>query len=158
MSPRFRGFDFKLAFRQVCSGAKVVAIADGLAGALGVACQNREVSSALVLILGTAPAVATVFRDPSGKGKFIETALWQSWAWFTKVPLDDPYGYCGGLRVTSHGVELKPSTAAKIPHHQARIRFALDAASWQRLRGVHPELPTQMQARLRGAFPNSLPR
>ena len=79
---------------------------------------DTQVSSALVLILGTAPAVATLFRDPSGKGKFIEAALWQSWVWFTKVPLDDPHGYCGGLRVTSDGVKLKPSTAAKIPHHQ----------------------------------------
>lgn len=96
MSPRFRGFDFKLAFREVCPRAKVSAVPDGLAAALGVACENRQLRSALVLILGTAPAVATLFRDPSGKGRFVEVAIWQSWVWFTKIRLDDPHGYCGG--------------------------------------------------------------
>jgi hypothetical protein len=52
MSPRFRGFDFKLAFREVCPRAKVSAVPDGLAAALGVACENRNLRSALVLILG----------------------------------------------------------------------------------------------------------
>ena len=148
MSPKFRGFDFKEAFRDVCPTAKVAAVADNLAAALGVACQHPHLRSALVLVLGTAPAVATVFRDPSGKGKYIETAIWQSWVWFTKVKLDDPYGYCGGLKVTREGVTLKPSTAAKIPHHQARIRFALDDATWRRLRGCCEELPEEMQAHL----------
>ena len=72
-----------------------------------------------MLVLGTAPAVATLFRDPSGKGKFIETAIWQSWVWFTKMKLDDPYGYVGGLKVASDGCRVKPTSAAKIPHHQA---------------------------------------
>ena len=148
MSPKFRGFDFKMAFRDVCPAAKVSAIADNLAAALGVACQHKELRSALVVVLGTAPAVATVFRDPSGKGKYIETAIWQSWVWFTKVKLDDPYGYCGGLKVTRDGMTLKPPTAAKIPHHQARIRFALDDATWRRLRGCCDGLPAEMQAHL----------
>jgi hypothetical protein len=52
MSPRFRGFDFKLAFREVCPRAKVSAVPDGLAAALGVACEHRHLRSALVLILG----------------------------------------------------------------------------------------------------------
>ena len=85
MSPKFRGFDFKEAFRGVCPHAKVSAVADNLAAALGVACQDVGLRSALVVVLGTAPAVATVFRDPSGKGKYIEVAIWQSWVWFTKV-------------------------------------------------------------------------
>ena len=148
MSSKFQGFDFKDAFRDVCPTAKVSAVADNLAAALGVACQHTQLRSALVLVLGTAPAVATVFRDPSGKGKYIETAIWQSWVWFTKVKLDDPHGYCGGLKVTREGVTLKPSTAAKIPHHQARIRFALDDATWQRLRGTCDDLPDELQAHL----------
>ena len=73
-----------------------------------------------MLVLGTAPAVATLFRDPSGKGKFIETAIWQSWVWFTKMKLDDPYGYVGGLKVASDGCRVKPTSAAKIPHHQVQ--------------------------------------
>jgi hypothetical protein len=101
-----------------------------------------------VIVLGTAPAVATIFRDASGKGKYIETAIWQSWVWFTKIKLDDPYGYCGGLKVTRNGITLKPPTAAKIPHHQARIRFALDDATWQRLRGTCSGLPDELQAGL----------
>jgi hypothetical protein len=118
MSPRFRGFDFKViprrrpspypdkpesspnptptpnpisnpnpsqdSFHDVAPAAKVSAIADNLAAALGVACQQPHLRSALVIVLGTAPAVATLFRDPSGKGKFIETAIWQSWVRLTK--------------------------------------------------------------------------
>ena len=148
MSPRFRGFDFKEAFRDVNATAKVSAYADNLAAALGVACQHTHLRSALVVVLGSAPAVATLFRDPSGKGKYIETAIWQSWVWFTKIKLDDPHGYCGGLKVTRNGVTLKPSSAAKIPHHQARIRFALDDATWRRLRGCADGLPDELQAHL----------
>ena len=132
----------------MCPSAKVSAVADNLAAALGVACQHTQLRSALVLVLGTAPAIATVFRDPSGKGKYLETAIWQSWVWFTKVKLDDPYGYVGGLKVTDDGVHLKPNTAAKIPHHQARIRFALDDATWRRLRGTCDNLPDNLQAHL----------
>ncbi len=40
MSPKFRGFDFKEAFREVSPSATVSAVADNLAAALGVACQN----------------------------------------------------------------------------------------------------------------------
>jgi hypothetical protein len=69
MSPKFRGFDFKHAFRDVCPAAKVSATADNLAAALGVACQQPELRSALVVVLGTAPAVATLFRDPHKKGE-----------------------------------------------------------------------------------------
>ena len=136
------------AFRDVSPTAKVSAVADNLAAALGVACQQPQLRSALVLVLGTAPAVATLFRDPSGKGKYIETAIWQSWVWFTKMKLRDPYGYVGGLKVTADGVHVKPTTAAKIPHHQARIRFALDNATWQRLRGCSASLPQELQAHL----------
>ena len=138
MSPRFRGFDFKEAFRPLCPRAKVSATADNLAAALGVACQHRELRSALVLVLGTAPAAATLFRDPSGKGKYVETAIWQSWVWFTKVPLADAYGYCGGLKVSADGISVKPPTECKVPHHQSRIRFALDDATWRRIRGLSP--------------------
>mmetsp|Transcript_14856 Transcript_14856/g.47701 ORF Transcript_14856/g.47701 Transcript_14856/m.47701 type:complete len:423 (-) Transcript_14856:60-1328(-) len=148
MSPRFRGFDFKLAFREVCPRAKVSAVPDGLAAALGVACENRQLRSALVLILGTAPAVATLFRDPSGKGRFVEVAIWQSWVWFTKIRLDDPHGYCGGLRVTKEGLRVKPKDSHKIPHHQARIRFALDVLTWERLHGACAELPPHTQPSL----------
>jgi len=149
MSPKFRGFDFKDAFREVTApGAKVSAVADNLAAALGVACQQPHLRSALVIVLGTAPAVATLFRDPTGKGKYIETGIWQSWVWFTKVKLEDEYGYCGGLKVTANGMQLKPATAAKIPHHQARIRFALDDATWQRLRGCCEALPAELQFEL----------
>jgi len=73
------------SFHDVAPAAKVSAIADNLAAALGVACQQPHLRSALVIVLGTAPAVATIFRDPSGKGKFIETAIWQSWVWLTKM-------------------------------------------------------------------------
>lgn len=96
MSPRFRGFDFKEAFREVAPAAKVSAVADNLAAALGVACQNPSLRSALVLVLGTAPAVATIFRDPSGKGKYIETAIWQvrdrGYTW----SLGEPFFYLHG--------------------------------------------------------------
>jgi len=97
---------------------------------------------------GTAPAVATLFRDPSGKGRFVEVAIWQSWVWFTKIKLDDPYGYCGGLRVTPAGLKAKPKDAFKIPHHQARIRFALDVLTWERLQGRCPDLPPETQPSL----------
>ena len=65
MSPRFRGFDFKDAFHDVSPGAKVSAIADNLAAALGVACQQPQLRSALVLVLGTAPAAATLVKMAS---------------------------------------------------------------------------------------------
>ena len=65
MSPRFRGFDFKDAFHDVSPYAKVSAIADNLAAALGVACQQPQLRSALVLVLGTAPAVATLVKMAS---------------------------------------------------------------------------------------------
>jgi hypothetical protein len=63
------------------------------------------------------------------------------------MKLDDPYGYVGGLKVTPDGCHVKPTSAAKIPHHQSRIRFALDDATWQRLRGTCPHLPAATQAR-----------
>ena len=67
------------------------------------------------------PQVATLFRDPSGKGKFIETAIWQSWVWFTKMKLHDPYGYVGGLKVTSDGgAPPAPSPGAAPPPPLAR--------------------------------------
>ena len=75
------------SFHDVAPAAKVSAIADNLAAALGVACQQPHLRSALVIVLGTAPAVATIFRDPSGKGKFIETAIWQSWVWLNQDEL-----------------------------------------------------------------------
>ena len=65
MSPRFRGFDFKDAFHDVSPYAKVSAIADNLAAALGVACQQPQLRSALVLVLGTAPAAATLVKMAS---------------------------------------------------------------------------------------------
>ena len=62
------------------------------------------------------------------------------------MKLNDPYGYVGGLKVTSDGCRVKPTSAAKIPHHQSRIRFALDDATWQRLRGTCTHLPAATQA------------
>ena len=43
---------------------------------------------------------------------------------------------------------MKPTSSAKIPHHQSRIRFALDDATWQRLRGTCAHLPASKQAHL----------
>ena len=100
-------------FPQVCPGAKVTAIADGLAAALGVAAENRELKNALVIVLGTAPAAATFFRDPSGKGRYLEAGIWQSWVWFTKIKLDDPHGYFGGLR---HKSPTRPVTGSHATH------------------------------------------
>ena len=62
--------------------------------------------------------------------------------------------FAAGFKENNHGVTLKPSTAAKIPHHQARIRFALDDATWRRLRGCCEELPDELEvvAYCRGAW------
>mgnify|MGYP003690631525 CR=1 FL=1 len=92
-SPRFRGFNFKKEFAPVFPAAKVSAVPDNMAAALGVACTAPHVQNALVLVLGTAPAVATFFRDPTKREKYIESAIWQSWVWFTKIDLADR---CGG--------------------------------------------------------------
>jgi hypothetical protein len=144
----FRGFNFKQTFRPVFKNAKIHAVADNLAAALGAAHKFDECKSALVLILGTAPAVATFFRSaPSSKS--IECAIWQSWAWFTKIPLLDPYGYCGGLKMTEDGdFQLKDKQAYKIPHPKSRIRFAIDSNTWKRLRGNLEDFPTELQGNL----------
>ena len=148
-SQEFRGFDFKLAFGPLFPQAKLHAVPDNLAAAFGVAWKFPAMACGLVLVLGTAPAVATFFRS-SKKTKNIELAIWQSWAWFTKINLSDPYGYCGGLKIRPDGqtIELKDKKAYKIPHPKARIRFALDAATWQRLRGTLPDFPAELQGNL----------
>ncbi|EER12672.1 hypothetical protein Pmar_PMAR002480 [Perkinsus marinus ATCC 50983] len=160
LSPLFRGFNFKSAFSVLFPCAKIYAVADNLAAAMGVACMPscRNLSAGLVVVLGTAPAAATFYRPPSHgvhhrhalSAKTIELAMWQSWIWFTKMPLNDPYGYCGGLKVSEDGkiIQLKDQNQCKIPHHQARIRFALDMLTWKRLRGKHPDLPKEMQGNL----------
>ncbi|KAF4695701.1 hypothetical protein FOZ60_003714 [Perkinsus olseni] len=160
LSPLFRGFNFKSAFSVLFPCAKIYAVADNLAAAMGVACMPscRNLSAGLVVVLGTAPAAATFYRPPSHgvhhrhalSAKTIELAMWQSWIWFTKMPLNDPYGYCGGLKVSEDGkiIQLKDQNQCKIPHHQARIRFALDTLTWKRLRGKHPDLPKEMQGNL----------
>eukprot|EP00301_Raphidiophrys_heterophryoidea_P025826 c8756_g1_i1.p1 GENE.c8756_g1_i1~~c8756_g1_i1.p1 ORF type:complete len:360 (+),score=54.26 c8756_g1_i1:397-1476(+) len=150
-SAEFRGFDFKDHFKDHFPNAKISAVSDNMAAALGVACQNRQLQNALVLCLGTAPAASTFFRDPQAyktKDKLIETGIWQPWVWFTKIELNDPYGYCGGLKVEDGGTRLvlKPPTACKIPHRQARIRFALDNETWLRLRGQSKVVPQDAQS------------
>jgi len=176
-SPKFRGFDFKAQFRGSFKRAKISAVADNMAAALGVANHDRRLKNALVLVLGTVPAVSTFFRertyDPSAAGEpepgagmdhefgvtqgddtYLETGIWQTWVWFSKIELSDPYGYCGGLNVERNPdgsmgrIILKKCTQCKIPHKQARIRFAVDSNTWKRLRGEHPELPKDMQASL----------
>ena len=148
-SPEFRGFDFKLAFGPLFPQAKLHAVPDNLAAAFGVAWKFPKTACGLVLVLGTAPAVATFYRSPH-KSKNIELAIWQSWAWFTKINLSDKFGYCGGLKVKPDGraIELKEKSAFKIPHPKARIRFALDAATWQRLCGKLNDFPENLQGNL----------
>lgn len=154
-SPKFRGFDFKKAFLPLLGpNAKVSAVADNLAAAMGVACTH-SFTSGLVLVLGTAPAVATFFRQENKvtlgrQDSYLETAIWQSWVWFSKIPLNDPYGYCGGINVHDGGksYSLRSPDHCKMPHHQARIRFALDDATWKRLRGQHKTLPQEKQGSL----------
>jgi len=154
-SESFRGFDFKKHFRPYCHrDSKVSAIADNLAAAMGVSSSYPQYRSGLVITLGTAPSVATFYKqtDHVTLGKqdpYLETAIWQSWVWFTKIELRDPYGYCGGVHVRDHGktILLKPSSSYKIPHGQSRIRFALDNATLQRLLGKS-DLPEEVQANL----------
>eukprot|EP00299_Pterocystis_sp_00344_P007419 c2397_g1_i1.p1 GENE.c2397_g1_i1~~c2397_g1_i1.p1 ORF type:complete len:447 (-),score=97.43 c2397_g1_i1:8-1348(-) len=151
--PSFRGFDIKKHYKPHFQNAKISAIADNMAAALGVASRNRQLQNCLVVSLGTAPAVSTFFRDPhvyKTKEKTIETGIWQPWVWFTKIELKDRYGYCGGLKVENEGLKLtlKPPTMYKIPHRQARIRFALDDATWLRLLGKCPDVPLEFQGNL----------
>lgn len=149
-SPKFRGFNFKARFGPVFPNAKISAVPDNMAAALGVACTAPRLQNALVLVLGTAPAVATFFRDPSKGHKYIESAIWQSWVWFTKIDLHDPHGYCQGVHLGDDGrtLQLRAASAYKIPHHQARIRFALDRRTWERLLGRDPLVPTELQGHL----------
>jgi len=157
-SELFRGFDFKKHFSPLCSPdeRKVSAIADNLAAAMGAASStNNRYQNGLVLILGTAPAVATFYKQTNAmtlghKDPYMETAIWQSWVWFTKIELKDRYGYCGGIHVRDGGktITLRDPKSSKIPHGQARIRFALDSATWLRLLGKNSELPPECQAHL----------
>jgi len=146
-SRKFRGLDFQKAFGPIFPGSKISALSDNMGAALGAACLSPNVKSGLVLVLGTAPAVATFFRDPSGKDKYIETGIWQSWVWFSKIPLSDPYGYCGGIKMDKETgrITIKPPNAYKIPHRQARIRFALDNNTWLRFMGRNPHLDKSVQ-------------
>lgn len=148
-SPLFRGFNFKLTFQPLFPNAKIQAVADNLAAALGVANFLSTCQSALVIVLGSAPAVATFFRA-APKSKSIECAIWQSWAWFTKIPLADPYGYCGGLKIGKDGksFELRDKKTHKIPHKKARIRLAIDASTWKRLQGKLEDFPQELQGNL----------
>ena len=148
-SPLFRGFNFKLCFQPLFPHAKIQAVADNLAAALGVANYLPNCQSALVIVLGSAPAVATFFRA-SPKSKSIECAIWQSWAWFTKIPVADPYGYCGGVKISDDGktFELRDKRSYKIPHKKARIRFAIDANTWKRLQGKLEDFPLELQGNL----------
>jgi hypothetical protein len=149
-SPRFRGFNFKAEFAHVFPAAKISAVPDNMAAALGVACIAPKVQNALVLVLGTAPAAATFFRDPTKRDKYVESAIWQSWVWFTKIDLRDRFGYCGGVHLGDDGrtLRLRAPTEYKIPHHQARIRFALDSATWERLMGRSTVVPAELQGGL----------
>jgi hypothetical protein len=131
-----------------------------MAAAMGVASDSRfrGCKSGLVLILGTAPAVATFYRgkgsDPSipekAISKNVELGIWQSWVWFTKIPLNDPFGYCGGLKMRPDGrtFTLQEKTVFKIPHEKSRIRFAIDKSTWKRLRGRLDWIPQHLQGNL----------
>jgi hypothetical protein len=69
--------------------------------------------------------------------------------WFTKIPLADPFGYCGGLQTLEDGTfKQRAMTEHKIPHAKARIRFAIDAATWKRLRGRLDWLAPTLQGNL----------
>jgi hypothetical protein len=159
LSPKFKGFNFKRVFADLFPRAKIYAVADNMAAAMGVASsvQFRSAKCGLVIVLGTAPAVATFFkapeRDESKSRKFpsktVELAIWQSWVWFTKIPLADPFGYCGGLQTDeAGGFKLRPMTEYKIPHEKSRIRFAIDASTWKRLRGRLDWLPKHVQGNI----------
>ena len=154
MSPKFKGFNFKLGFIDMFPNAKIYAVADNMAAAMGVALEDDSLRCGLVLILGTAPAVATFFRSPHNDTKrvpkSVELGIWQSWVWFTKIPLSDPYGYCGGLAACADGnFKLRdPKTEYKIPHPKSRIRFAIDGSTWKRLRGRLDWLPLELQGNL----------
>lgn len=157
MSPGFRGFNFKAGFGPLFPNAKIYAVSDNMAAAMGVACldQFKTTVAGLVIILGTAPAVATFFRSPSTQNpdkvsKTIELGIWQSWVWFTKIPLTDPYGYCGGLQTNEDGrtMRQRDRTQFKIPHEKARIRFAVDGDTWKRLRGKLDWLARDLQGNL----------
>lgn len=63
-SPKFQGFDFEV-FQDDFPFAKISAVSDNMAAALGVAAHDPNLTNALVIVLGTAPAVATFFRDAS---------------------------------------------------------------------------------------------
>jgi hypothetical protein len=136
VSPHFKGFNFKQGFTDLFPGARIYAVADNMAAAMGVASFEKfqNCQSGLILVLGTAPAVSTFYR---GNKKSVELAIWQSWVWFTKIPLVDRFGYCGGLRMEPDGrtFRLRDRTEYKIPHAKARIRFAIDSLTWKRLRG-----------------------
>lgn len=153
LSPRFKGFNFKRNFGDIFPNAKIYAVADNMAAAMGVASaqQFRSAKSGLVIVLGTAPAVATFFKADAEKipMKTVELAIWQSWVWFTKIPLGDPFGYCGGLQTdSSGGFKLRPMTEYKIPHEKSRIRFAIDSSTWKRLRGRLDWMAKELQGNL----------
>jgi hypothetical protein len=158
LSPSLKGFNFKRGFADVFPNAKIYAVADNMAAAMGVASSTtfRNTKCGLVLVLGTAPAVATFFRAPhvdEEKKKFpsktVELAIWQSWVWFTKIPLTDRFGYCGGLQTDEKGgFKLRATTEYKIPHSKARIRFAIDSLTWKRLRGRLDWLSRDLQGHL----------
>ena len=60
--------------------------------------------------------------------------------------MKDKYGYHGGIRQKGPGNYVEnPKSFFKVPHKQARIRFALDNITWQRLRGKHPTFPKEAQ-------------
>ncbi|CAD7956922.1 unnamed protein product [Amoebophrya sp. A25] len=143
----FRGFDFKARFRPFFPGTKVSACCDNLAAAIGCAAKYPNVSQGLVVVLGTAPAVST-FNRKGNDG--LETGIWQSWVWFTKIALKDRYGYAGGVKVLDNGKRIvtNPPDFVKMPHKQSRIRFALDNRTWLRFQGKEPTLPAAQQGTL----------
>lgn len=147
-SSKFRGFDFKLFFKpRFPLRPKVSAVSDNHAAAIGCASRFPDVANGMVLVLGTAPAVGTFCRRG---GDSLETGIWQSWVWFEKMELGDRFGYHGGIKVTKDGKTYKanPKDFCKMPHHQGRIRFSLDNATWQRIRGVHPTIAREYQGNL----------
>lgn len=105
---------YRFLFRTI---HQVSAVCDNLAAAIGCAAKYPTVANGLVVVLGTAPAVSTFNRKGAN---CLETGIWQSWVWFTKIELKDKYGYAGGVKITNNGKNIVPNPPdfCKMPHKQ----------------------------------------
>ena len=89
----------------------------GLSNRAKIASRYFYFLNGLVVVLGTAPAVSTFNRKGAN---CLETGIWQSWVWFTKIELHDAFGYVGGVKVADGGkkIVLNPPDFCKMPHKQ----------------------------------------